>query len=389
MKKLLPLFVTLGIIVAVAALAWWKLSGTGGTSVSLSEVGLVAEAVNPTGEVVRIRAGIEEPVTDHMLLAAGDAIRTGMRSEVSLEFFAGSRVAVNAESEVLIKTANVEQNDARVQHVALELRGGKMWARVLKLLDLDSSFTVQANTTIATVRGTAFAVTYNAGAAWSSRRYDLFDGVLGMDGTSDGDLVAGFTYSDGAGYVPENGFLAQTQPTPDATRNDPWIQRQLEADKEFIQRVLPIREQLGDTERYDDVGNETAADASSAAPTNGGTFDRIEVELEQEGEASPILAPGETLAFRAYAVYAQYPMARREEVTDKVRLAFSSPYLRLVRPGAIEVARDATGPAMIVARYNDGTEEHSAAFDVFLGEMPDIQIDTQTQLMINGVPVGR
>ena len=390
MKKFLPLLIFLGVVVIGAVSVWalGKFSSPYGRPGAAFETSLVAEALNPTGTVVRVRDGKEEPVTDGLLLAAGDVIRTGAKSEVSLEFFAGSRVAVNAESEVLIRTAEVEANNARVQRVALELRGGKVWARVLKLLDLDSSFTLQTNTTIATVRGTAFAVTYHAGAAGSSRRYDLFDGVLAMDGTSDGELASGFTYSDGAGHAPEDGFMTQVQPTPDATRNDPWIKRQLIADQEFIARVLPIREQLGDKERYENVGNETAADGAMAAPANGGVFDRIEVELTQEGETSPILAPGETLAFRAYAVYAQNPTARREEVTDKVRLAFSSPSLRLVRPGLIEVARDANGPATIVARYNDGTEEHSVFFNVFLGTMPKVYIETQTQLLINGVPVG-
>lgn len=382
-------FIAAIIIIVLAVVAWWGWSGSRSAAVLPLELGLVAEAVNPMGTVVRVRDGEETPVTDHLLLAAGDVVRTGPESGVSLEFFAGSRVGVDAESEVKIHDASVDEKNARVQRVAVELNAGRMWARVLKILDLDGSFVVTANQTTATVRGTAFAVTYHAGAAGSNRTFDLFGGVLGMGGTAQGDLLPGFTYADGSGYQPEDGFTAHLRPTSDAVRNDPWIRSQLEADKEFVRRVAPIRERLGDRERDEGVGDEAGAFTADVASDSG--FVRIEVEEQTTvaGQTSAILAPGGTLAFKAYAVFRDASGERREDVTDRIRLAFSTSQLRSPRPGMIEVAQDASGPAMIVARYNDGTREHSAAFDVYLGGDEYIHVDTQMQLLIDGQSVGQ
>lgn len=90
---------------------------------------------------------------DDMTLFAGDSIKTLSDAIVSIEFFDKSVVRLDGNSELLL--TNLQKDDT-VDIVALDLKSGKLWARVMKILDANSRFEITTPTAQASVKGTAF-----------------------------------------------------------------------------------------------------------------------------------------------------------------------------------------------------------------------------------------
>ncbi len=81
----------------------------------------------------------------------GDAVRTASDSAATIHVFGigESRLAPGSEVVLFVTTST---------QINLHLSVGRVWTRLLRLLDLDSFFVVQTNSVVATVRGTAFDV---------------------------------------------------------------------------------------------------------------------------------------------------------------------------------------------------------------------------------------
>ncbi|MEN9558437.1 MAG: hypothetical protein RL141_806 [Candidatus Parcubacteria bacterium] len=345
---------------------------------------LVAQAVEPTGDVTLIRDEQPSPVTEGMALQEQDLIRTGEGS-VSLEFFSGSRVALDAHTEVRVDTATVKQTNQRSQQVEFTLIGGRVWSRVLNLLETDSAFTGHAATLTATVRGTAFVMTSHPGTAGSARRIDLFDGHLGLDvhrGVT-GTLESGFSFSDGAGYAPTDAFTAHIQPTPDETRNDPWIRAQLQADKAFLQRVEAVRRQLGDDlSSYEKIGDE-AGPFTLHEGMEHSSYQGIEI---RPGRPITSLPNDESLTLDAIARFNEQGAVRQDEITRNATWQLSDTSLAtLTNDGVLTAADQGSGVVTVVARWNDGTHEHSHSLDIRIGEILEPTITTTVETSV-GLP---
>lgn len=90
---------------------------------------------------------------DGMTLFTGDSIKTLPNSFISIEFFDKSVVRLDGSSELLITNL---QKDETVDIVDLDLKTGRLWARVMKILDEHSRFEITTPTAQASVKGTAF-----------------------------------------------------------------------------------------------------------------------------------------------------------------------------------------------------------------------------------------
>jgi hypothetical protein len=94
-------------------------------------------------------AGQRTPATDGMDLALGDRVVTGGSGLALVTFLDGSSVTVQPRSDVLVQQAEVSGRDsARINVV---VRAGTAWARVSRLLDPRSRFSLQSNTATAAV----------------------------------------------------------------------------------------------------------------------------------------------------------------------------------------------------------------------------------------------
>lgn len=103
-----------------------------------------------TGEVKVIppEGGAPKPASNGMTVAVGTRVQTGKNSTALVTFLDGSTLTVQPESEVTLKQADVGKKRSRVT-VGVDV--GTVWARVVKLVDPESSFSLQSNTATATV----------------------------------------------------------------------------------------------------------------------------------------------------------------------------------------------------------------------------------------------
>lgn len=99
-----------------------------------------------------------------MVLVENDSIKTGLVSQADLYFFDNSTIRLDSESEIKLSELYIDQANPLLSNINVELKSGHFWARIINLLDLDSSFTITAEDTVATVRGTAIDATVNKGS---------------------------------------------------------------------------------------------------------------------------------------------------------------------------------------------------------------------------------
>ncbi|TAJ10838.1 MAG: hypothetical protein EPO61_00725 [Nitrospirae bacterium] len=89
-----------------------------------------------------------QPATDGMNLAAGDRVLTGPNAEALITFLDGSTLTVMPNGDVAVKQADVGKPRSTI---AIRINLGKVWARVVRLADQKSSFSLESNTATATV----------------------------------------------------------------------------------------------------------------------------------------------------------------------------------------------------------------------------------------------
>ncbi len=98
------------------------------------------------------------PAGTDVSVASGDRVKTGVKSRAHLDFFSGSAARLDENTEVLVREAAIDEANGADQKVDLELITGRLWSRILKFLDQDSSYSVETSDVVATVRGTAFVI---------------------------------------------------------------------------------------------------------------------------------------------------------------------------------------------------------------------------------------
>ncbi len=110
-----------------------------------------------TGEVLR-KSGADDPfapVGAGAELVVGDVIKTGASAMATVDFFGDSQTRLDENTELTVSAAAPESEGVGI-HLKLEV--GRVWSRVMRVLDLDAAFSIETNDVVATVRGTAFDV---------------------------------------------------------------------------------------------------------------------------------------------------------------------------------------------------------------------------------------
>ena len=102
------------------------------------------------GTVQHIPAGGTQPAAaaNGMNLNVGDRILTGPKSTALVTFLDGSTLTVQPDSDVAVKKAEIGKKGSKV---SVQINVGTVWARVVRLVDPESSFSLESNTATATV----------------------------------------------------------------------------------------------------------------------------------------------------------------------------------------------------------------------------------------------
>lgn len=226
MRRWLPLVLLVALI--VSGIWFWSLGSLP------DEVMPGARVVATEGSVhVRGADGAERTATVDMALAQGETIFTGPDGKATLDWFGNGETRIGESSEVLIQRA---ENASGSVQVRLRLESGRVWSRVLRLLDLDADVSVETADVVATVRGTSFDVQKPAGGQTTIW---VADSVVEVAGATVGGAADGFFIPEGS--MADFGAGRRTTSTrliSQADRATPWFTRNREADDAFRTAAL-------------------------------------------------------------------------------------------------------------------------------------------------------
>jgi len=189
-----------------------------------------------THEVVDVRSSGSDAWTrgmDGQELHEGDVVRTDVAGSATIIFDGKSESRLLAGSEVQLSHADLGGQSSFA--VELKLVSGRVWNRVMRLLDLDDSFAIQANSVVATVRGTAFDLQTSATGTtlWVS---DAAVQVTGGDRGSSPDTSLILTEGSVARFD-GLGKVITTQQIGDDVRQSDWFLMNSNADNVFVRGV--------------------------------------------------------------------------------------------------------------------------------------------------------
>lgn len=318
------------------------------------------------GTVKLTRGGSSGDVRSGDEVLADDVLTTGEASVVTMTFFGSARAAIDANSSVRIDEAFIDSAKPRRQNIRLALLSGRVWSRVLALLDAESSYGVEYNGVVSGVRGTAFAIT----ARGTSAVIDVFGGTIGVSGKTSGRISRGFSATIDIARPPATVDEALVS-TPDATINDSWVQEQLDDDALFSHEVIDMRSALG----VEDAITEYTAvqkEADSGVLRNPGVedsdYDRLTV---QSASQKYVLSADAPVQLQAIAHFLRPNGEQTRDVTILADWYVSHPERAAVKNGLVTLAPEAAGgvgdgTVQIVVRWHDGTHAHSAAVTLLL-----------------------
>jgi hypothetical protein len=141
------------IAIGTVAVGSWRRTMVGQEAVLRPEDGLV--------EVLPSGADTWLPLSEDMVVRAGDRIRTGAEGSAELVFFDGSITALRPEAELTIgQMASQRTGTGKV--IVLHQWFGEAYNQVQPLVDEGSRFRVETASAVVSVRGTAFTLTVEA-----------------------------------------------------------------------------------------------------------------------------------------------------------------------------------------------------------------------------------
>ncbi len=229
-KRWVPVVVLF--LIAMGGVWFWSLG-------SLPESKDRAIIVDSFEGSVEVRATGDETwkqVSAGRVLQAGDSVRTGSDGHAIIRWDGLGESELGANTEVLLKSdAPVQGTDER--SVELRLEAGRIWTRLLRLIDVDAGFVVETPEIVATVRGTSFDLSHVDG------RSELWVAESSVEAES-GRMSL---------IVPEGrsaAFAKGSAPTSteriSLLTQDPWRRTNLERDQVYFGEVRDaLRGQVG------------------------------------------------------------------------------------------------------------------------------------------------
>lgn len=161
MKKWI-FFLVLPLVILIG-LTWWFWSLGSVPEYPTQRITLMIES-----QGVRVRrpeATIWEAASTGMEIGEGWSVQTDGTGLASVRLLGQAESRLGHGAEITITKAMADASDVSKTRLELQLTSGRVWSRVLRLLDVNASFTVRTSAVVATVRGTAFDVSTDPSGA--------------------------------------------------------------------------------------------------------------------------------------------------------------------------------------------------------------------------------
>ncbi|KAA0207075.1 hypothetical protein EDM68_00585 [Candidatus Uhrbacteria bacterium] len=207
------------IVLLLSVFGWWFWSlGTvraGATPV------IAAEVVTPPVEIRRTGSDTWRPLDATEPVLPGDRIRTGAEGEARITWGDRGYTRIDPSSELVIERAPLEGHLTPGADIGLAVEGGRIWSRMLKLLDLDSSMQVRTSDVVATVRGTTFGIIKDADGSQAA----VTESVVEISGSAATTLLRDNQW----GLFLPGGLPHEVR---DLRPDDAWAQEHMRRDRE-------------------------------------------------------------------------------------------------------------------------------------------------------------
>lgn len=189
-----------------------------------------------SGEVTVIRESQEIKGIANFTLKADDVIRTGKNSRASIRFMDESVSRLAPNTEVKISTLFVNPLNKSETTVEVVLNYGRLWSRVINLIDGFSSFQVKTKNTVAVAKKkAAFDVSVSPkGKAKVVAVQNRVDLMVAVDKkVVETTLMKGFS----AEVKTTVSQAPAIRPASEDSQKDEWVSENLEQDKVYIEAV--------------------------------------------------------------------------------------------------------------------------------------------------------
>ncbi|PIZ75326.1 hypothetical protein COY05_04295 [Candidatus Peregrinibacteria bacterium CG_4_10_14_0_2_um_filter_38_24] len=229
------------------------------------------------GYVSVLRDGKVLSVSENMKLEEKDQVVTGDDGYAAIKFFddSMSRLA-NDTVVVLNKLDKVDDSKVR-SYVEVSLKEGRLWTRVLNLVQSHSSFTVEANQLYVTAKKAAFDVVVDD----KKTDVQVFNHVVDISGSSVNKAVSGQKVTMDDHKKVSVGVLSNTE------KNDDWVTTNLNDDKKYLadteQRLLAAKvESVGVKAENASFGNSLKENAILFLTFDDVKQKKIELDLSEK-----------------------------------------------------------------------------------------------------------
>ncbi|MCK9186109.1 FecR domain-containing protein [Candidatus Gracilibacteria bacterium] len=176
------------------------------------------------GYVSVLRDGNVLQVSENMRLQEKDQIVTGNDGYAAINFFDDSVSRLSSDTVVVLNKLD-KVDDSKVRsYIELSLKGGRLWTRVLNLVQSHSSFTVEANELYVTAKKAAFNV------AMDDEKTDVqvFNHVVDISGVPVNKAVSGQK------VTMDNNKNVSVEVLSNTEKSDDWVTTNLSDDKKYL-----------------------------------------------------------------------------------------------------------------------------------------------------------
>ncbi|MBU1348900.1 FecR domain-containing protein, partial [Patescibacteria group bacterium] len=159
-----------------------------------------------------------------------DEVRTDVTGRATLSFF--GRGEARLDGDTAVRVEDLSSGATAPIRMRLQLTSGRVWSRILRLFNLDSTYAVSTNNVVSTVRGTAFDVSRGGfgSSVWITKGFVEVETV--WNGTPTDEIVAeGFKTAAN----PDN--ISPTEPLSADDKASEWFRRNMDADDAFVARA--------------------------------------------------------------------------------------------------------------------------------------------------------
>ena len=226
MRKWLMLLV---ILLAIAGSGWlfWSLG-----SLPRTDPGkVILEIDRGKVEIKRVTDANWSTANDNDELQAGDSVRTGADGQATLTAYDLTQSRLGPGSEVRLTELQAPGPTSALR-IGLEFRAGRLWSHILRLFELDDTYAVRIQNTVATVRGTTFDVERQADGlslAVTESAVELSGSSSEVDGQKQPVVVSeGFMVA-----LDEQGKIGQTKALTDDMLEGEWFDANSHRDGAF------------------------------------------------------------------------------------------------------------------------------------------------------------